>query len=143
MIRKYQLKNNLPISKLLNLVNTLPERSSNTFYWNGMVKQYFSSEFPQLVPYKDSILSCIPNSLYKSDLEIQVISCIGTINSHRDEVAKRCILIPIKCSKNTILWEENKEVILKVNTLYTFNNFNSHGLETQKYNAKTIFIGIS
>lgn len=143
MIRKYRLKKKLPINKLLTLVKTLPEISSNTFYWNGIGKQYFVSEFPQIFPYQENILACIPDNLYKPNLEIQVLSCVGTIDSHKDKVSKRCILIPIKCSKNTFLWEEDKEVILELNTLYTFNDFNYHGLVTQHTKAKTIFIGVS
>ena len=53
------------------------------------------------------------------------------------------MLIPIKLSKNASLFEEDHEVMLKVNYLYTFNDFNFHGLNVLTYKSKCIFIGIT
>jgi len=143
MIRKYELKKKINISKFLTLVKALPNVASNTFYFNGIGKQYFVNDYPVMLPYQEEVLKAIPNHLYKTDLSIQILIIEGTIDSHTDGVSKRCILIPIKCSSNIILWKEEQETILEVNKLYTFNDFNTHGLITQHSKAKTVFIGIS
>jgi hypothetical protein len=143
MIRKYKLKKKINISKFLTLVKALPNESSNTFYWNGVGKQYFVNDYPVILPYQEEVLKAIPDCLYKTDLSIQILTVEGTIDSHTDGVSKRCMLIPIRCSSNTILWEEERETILEVNKLYTFNDYNRHGLLTQHDKSKTVFIGIS
>lgn len=139
MLRKYALKEPLKLSRYLSVTNLLEKR----FVWETQIQQYFSDKHTELLSLQDSVLNVLPNYLYRNHLEIQLLITKGTIESHIDGYTKQMLLIPIKCSPNTILWEEDREVILEVNKLYTLNDFNKHGLITQRYNTKTIFIGIS
>ena len=143
MIRKYSLKNEIKsVNKILRVIKNLPKIASNTFYIDGEVKQYFYNDFSQIQQFNNKILSCIPNCLYKPSLEIQILTTLGSIGYHRDDNNKRFMLIPIKCNTNTILFEEYQEVVIEPLKLYTFNDYNNHGLITKTWNSKTIFIGI-
>lgn len=142
MIRKYDLKQKINISKVLKIFKTLPT-SSVGFIYGGEVSQYFSSDYFKLSELKSEILNSLPKNIAKHNLDIQIIQTIGSIYPHKDCIDKRFMLIPIKLSKNASLFEEDHEVMLKVNYLYTFNDFNFHGLNVLTYKSKCIFIGIT
>lgn len=142
MIRKYDLKQKINISKVLKIFKTLPT-SNVGFIYGGEVSQYLSSDYFKLSELKDEILNSLPKNITKHNLDIQIIQTIGSIYSHKDSIDKRFMLIPIKLSKNANLFEEDHEVMLKVNYLYTFNDFNFHGLNVLTCKSKCIFIGIT
>lgn len=144
MIRKYEPIKKIQISKLLKTVSLISKQPAcNAVSFNGMLEQYFEESFTELQEYRQDVLDCLPNCLRKPNQEIQILITQGTIDSHRDSHNKRFILVPIRCCKNTILWEDDKEVILEEKKIYTINDYNYHGLITYHWNVKTIFIGIS
>jgi hypothetical protein len=143
MLRQYLFKNKPKLYGIQSLIKKLPNVSSHTFHFNGIVKQYFNNDFPQLLKYQEEVLDSLPNHLYKDSLDLQLIIVEGTIDSHRDSESKQFILIPIKCNKSTILWEENRSLIIEPFKIYTINDFNYHGLITKTDATKTIFIALS
>jgi len=69
---------------------------------------------------------------------------INGIDTHVDSISKKCFLIPVKCSKDSIFHESSYDIDLNSlsNTHYiSFNDYNLHGIYSDS-NDRNIVISI-
>lgn len=61
-----------------------------------------------------------------------------SVETHRDEICKSTVLIPVKFCKSITFYDEDRSINFEHGCYYVFNDFELHGLEVPRYSNNLI-----
>ena len=143
MIYKHRFIKRIPKCFLINLCkNVIEDSSDRQVYHKSIIerdaywKQYNFNESQQnMLMDKLKDTSRIRVAKIRHVILHQIHS---NIESHRDEICKSSVLIPVKFCKSIMFYDENRSINFEYGCYYVFNDFELHGLDVPRYSNNLI-----
>lgn len=126
MIRSIKAKKRIPIKKIIDLFEFEIKNYKLKYSWSQLQINDDSNR-KKLIDIISSIIGIQPHKIQNV-----ILHCTSeSINTHADCMSKMVYLIPLKYSKKTMFYDEDREIYFKPGYVYSFNDYIRHGLENE------------
>ena len=124
MIRSWKLQSNIP----RRLIQPQWQQLHPSNPWRQYQPDHSANTIQQWLQLKTWAISQTKRKNQNPNRWSMILHNIRYIAPHHDSISKTTYLIPLKITKTTQLFEHEQYVTLYTGSIYSFNDFNTHGI---------------